>query len=360
MKKKTFFDSRDKYLSFVNSTNEKSKIAFYLSEKIGKISIQSSVFKVFDAGTGEGTIISTFLSALHKSLPSKPIFVVGKEISIDDINVLLSFLGDRFAEHKTLIFNITNCNYKDLTNLTPNNVKFEKLELVGNKGIDFTKTLMNLSPYVRKNWKLSFDRSKGIIKPKSKIFLSIYRKDQKRFLNHLIPKNISEVPKKYDFIIASQCFKLRSPLVKIVKNIIQPLLSLLNLKGQMFLIYSSGKDFTKSFLKYYYPNIRFYNNSEPKKLISQIKKYIEKDKFKIKLRRLKYTFNNLSINLKEFSFNNIFSVWNAVNYVGQVSEIEEKKILLNKKNIFILQKRLSKLKKIYFEDNIVNFRKERL
>ena len=186
MKKKTFFDSRDKYLSFVNSTNEKSKIAFYLSEKIGKISIQSSVFKVFDAGTGEGTIISTFLSALHKSLPSKPIFVVGKEISIDDINVLLSFLGDRFAEHKTLIFNITNCNYKDLTNLTPNNVKFEKLELVGNKGIDFTKTLMNLSPYVRKNWKLSFDRSKGIIKPKSKIFLSIYRKDQKRFLNHLI------------------------------------------------------------------------------------------------------------------------------------------------------------------------------
>ena len=36
------------------------------------------------------------------------------------------------------------------------------------------------------------------------------------------------------------------------------------------------------------------------------------------------------------------------------------KILLNKKNIFILQKRLSKLKKIYFEDNIVNFRKERL
>ena len=90
--------------------------------------------------------------------------------------------------------------------------------------------------------------------------MSIYRKDQKRFLNHLIPKNISEVPKKYDFIIASQCFKLRSPLVKIVKNIIQPLLSLLNLKGQMFLIYSSGKDFTKSFLKYYYPNIRFYNN----------------------------------------------------------------------------------------------------
>ena len=80
-------------------------------------------------------------------MPNKPIFVVGKEISIDDINVLLSFLGDRFAEHKTLIFNITNCSYKDLNNSTSDKVKFEKLELVGkkdsltingNKSFDFT------------------------------------------------------------------------------------------------------------------------------------------------------------------------------------------------------------------------------
>ena len=128
----------------------------------------------------------------------------------------------------------------------------------------------------------------------------------------------------------------------------------------MFLVYSSGKDFTGSFLKYYYPKNDFYKNSEPKKLISQIKKNIEKDKFKIKIEKLKYTFNNLSINLKEFSLNNIFSVWNAINYVGQVSEIEQKKVSFTKKNINILQKRLSKLKNIYFEDNIVNFEKERL
>ena len=186
MKRKTFFDSRDKYLSFVNSTNEKSKIAFYLFERIEKISTRSPIFNVLDAGTGEGTIISTFLSGLHKSWPKKPIFVVGKEISIDDINVLLSFLGDRFAEHKTLIFNITNCSYKDLNNFTSDNVKFEKLELVGKKGIDFTKILMSLSPYVKKNWKLSFNNKNGSIKPKSKIFLTIYRKDQKKKLKQLL------------------------------------------------------------------------------------------------------------------------------------------------------------------------------
>jgi hypothetical protein len=35
-KKADFFDSRDKYLSFVNSTNEKSKIAFELATYLKK------------------------------------------------------------------------------------------------------------------------------------------------------------------------------------------------------------------------------------------------------------------------------------------------------------------------------------
>ena len=123
MKKRTFFDTRDKYLSFVNSTNEKANIAFYLAKKLDNINFNSSVYNILDAGTGEGTVISTFLSAAHKSLPNTPIFVVGKEISIDDINVLLSYLGDRFAEHKTLIFNITNCSYKDLCNLNSTSMR---------------------------------------------------------------------------------------------------------------------------------------------------------------------------------------------------------------------------------------------
>ena len=123
---------------------------------------------------------------------------------------------------------------------------------------------MNLSPYVKKNWKLSFNNKNGSIKPKSKIFLSIYRKDQKEKLKHFIPRSISEIPKKYDFIIASQCFKLRSPLIQTVNNVIKPLLSLLNFKGKMFLIYSSGKDFTGSFLKYYYPSCLLYTSPSPR------------------------------------------------------------------------------------------------
>ena len=97
-KKSNFFDSRDKYLSFINSTNEKSKIAFEIATYLKKTKIKGDAFKIFDAGTGDGTIISNLLSAVHDKFPEDPIIVVGKEISIDDINALLSYLGYRFYE----------------------------------------------------------------------------------------------------------------------------------------------------------------------------------------------------------------------------------------------------------------------
>ena len=125
-KKADFFDSRDKYLSFVNSTNEKSSIAFKLSSYLKKAKVNSDAFRIFDAGTGEGTIIATLLSAAHERFPEDPIFVVGKEISVDDIDNLLGFLADRFFEHKNLIFCITNASYGDFNNKDLPKIKFIK------------------------------------------------------------------------------------------------------------------------------------------------------------------------------------------------------------------------------------------
>ena len=84
-KKADFFDSRDKYLSFVNSTNEKSSIAFKLSSYLKKTRINSDAFRIFDAGTGEGTIISTLLSAAHEQFPEDPISVSYTHLTLPTI-----------------------------------------------------------------------------------------------------------------------------------------------------------------------------------------------------------------------------------------------------------------------------------
>ena len=78
----------------------------------------------------------------------------------------------------------------------------------------------------------------------------IYRKDQKIALKHLIPSKLESIPKFYDYIIASQAFRLRSPYERTLKLVLIPLLKMLDVKGQLFFIYSSGNDFSKSFSNY--------------------------------------------------------------------------------------------------------------
>ena len=99
-KKADFFDSRDKYLSFVNSTNEKSKIAFELAKYIKKSKITKDAFRIFDAGTGDGSVISTLLSAAHEKFPEDPIIVVGKEISIENLNYWNVELQEPYFSYK--------------------------------------------------------------------------------------------------------------------------------------------------------------------------------------------------------------------------------------------------------------------
>jgi hypothetical protein len=83
----------------------------------------------------------------------------------------------------------------------------------------------------------------------------IYRKDQKIALKHLIPNKLESIPKFYDYIIASQAFRLRSPYERTLKLVLIPLLKMLDVKGQLFFIYSSGNDFSKKLLKLFFPKI---------------------------------------------------------------------------------------------------------
>ena len=73
-----FFDSRQKYLLFVTTTNEKSIIAEKISPIIKELNPQKSSLKIFDAGLGDGTLLMNVLRDCHKIFPSIPFIVVGK------------------------------------------------------------------------------------------------------------------------------------------------------------------------------------------------------------------------------------------------------------------------------------------
>ena len=319
---KNFFDSRDKYLSFVRATDEKVKTAFYLARRIGSPPPRRP-FYVLDAGAGEGTIISTFLAALHKKIPRAPIVVVAKEISIDDISILLSYLPDRFAEHPQLAFYITNLTYREMASPAAAGVRHFRRELRGETSHDFGLQLMNMSAFVKKNFALAADSS-GAPRPRQKVALAIYRKDQKarlaKFAGAFAP------PSQFDFIVASHSFRLRRPPSEIAAAVVAPLLRMLRCGGRMVLIYASGRDFSRPLLRFLYPQISPYKNATPSRLLRAVKAIPEcaAAAASARVSALRYGFINLYLGRRDFSLGNIYSLWSAVVYVGQISEDEQK------------------------------------
>ena len=187
----------------------------------------------------------------------------------------------------------------------------------------------------------------------------IYRKDQKIALKHLIPSKLESIPKFYDYIIASQAFRLRSPYDRTLKLVLIPLLKMLDVKGQLFFIYSSGNDFSKKLLKLFFPKINPYQFSDPKKFVESLNKKIPhfKKKFNVSISSFLFSFINLSLSSKKkFSPMNSLGLWNAITYVGQISENEQKRIKISINFLDKISKSAKKLK-LQFSDHLLRFEK---
>src|ERR1700724_3597487 len=108
-----FFDNRQKYLLFVNSCGEKHIVADRVSQELGNVHPRPPALRVFDAGVGDGSVLSRVMRAMHDKFPHYPFYVVGKEISLEDVRLTLQKLADRFYEHPATVVVLTNLNYSD-------------------------------------------------------------------------------------------------------------------------------------------------------------------------------------------------------------------------------------------------------
>ena len=61
-----FYDNRQKYLAFVNTCNEKWQVAKRAALELEHLRPNPPAVRVFDAGMGDGTVLSHTLRALHQ------------------------------------------------------------------------------------------------------------------------------------------------------------------------------------------------------------------------------------------------------------------------------------------------------
>ena len=117
-----FYDNRQKYLLFVTTCGEKWVIAQRVGMELANIHPRPPALRLFDAGMGDGTVLARTMRAMHHRFPTMPFYIVGKEISLEDVRLVLEKMPDRLFEHPATVLVMTNMYYSEAPWLKPNSV----------------------------------------------------------------------------------------------------------------------------------------------------------------------------------------------------------------------------------------------
>lgn len=242
-----FFDNRQKYLLFVTTCGEKWVVANRVAEELANIRPRPPALRVFDAGVGDGTVLARVMRAMHARFPTMPFYIVGKEISLEDIRLTLDKLPDRFYEHPATVVVLTNIFYSEapwLRVTSPGaaaSMVWHEVPLAGNAAHDFEEQITELQPFLGQNWKATASPTTGNPIYERPVVLVLYRQDHGFLLDSIIPR-VGRAEANYDLVLASQPYRARVPAAFKAKRVIAPLARALGPGGRLIGIHSHGGD----------------------------------------------------------------------------------------------------------------------
>jgi hypothetical protein len=241
-----FFDNRQKYLLFVNTCSEKWVIGERITRELKHITPTPPAIRIFDAGVGDGTVLSRVWRAMHHRFPTMPFSIHGKEVSLEDVRLTLDKLPDRLYEHPASVVVLTNLYYGEAPWLTPRsaeaakNMVWKEVSLTGNSAHEFEQQIVALQDFLSENWQARAGKHGNPVYERP-VALVIYRDDHRFLLDAAIPKR--ESPQAdFDLIIASQPYRAIASAESKAKNVVTPLARALAPNGRLIGIHSMGND----------------------------------------------------------------------------------------------------------------------
>jgi hypothetical protein len=241
-----FFDNRQKYLMFVNTCSEKWVVADRVSLELGNIHPRPPAVRLFDAGIGDGTVLARVMRAMHNRYPTMPFYIVGKEISLEDIRLTLDKMPDRLFEHPSSVLVLTNLYYSEapwlMTKSTTAASSFvwKECALQGNSAHEFEQQIAELQGFLAENWQARIGKAGNPIYDRP-VVLVLYREDHKFLLDQVIPRR-GATRADYDLVVASQPYRARASAEFKAAKVVGPLARALGPGGRLIGIHSHGDD----------------------------------------------------------------------------------------------------------------------
>ena len=242
-----FFDNRQKYLSFVTTCSEKWAVADRVGQELGNLHPRPPAVRVFDAGVGDGTVLTRVMRAMHSRYPTMPFYVVGKEISLEDVRLALEKMPDRFYEHPSTVLVMTNMYYSEAPWLAPHSVNaatslvWHEVALQGSTAHAFEEQITDLQGFLGEHWRAKVSAKTGNPIYEKPMVLVLYREDYRFLLDQVRPRR-GGTRADYDLVIASQPYRARAATEFKAAKVVAPLARALAPGGRLIGIHSHGED----------------------------------------------------------------------------------------------------------------------
>lgn len=368
-----FYDNRQKYLLFVNTCSEKWETAKRIERELEHISPKPPAIRLFDAGMGDGTVLARVMRSMHREFSNIPFYIVGKEISLEDVRLCLDKLPDRLHEHPAMCFVATNLYYFQAPWLSMKNKGDDKdinwifMELDGEHSHEFAEQITAAQKNIAKQWQAKTNPETGNHAYEQPTVLVIYRKDQKFILDDIIPKS-SNIRADFDLVIASQPYRARVPVSFKVKNVVAPLVKALGSGGRLIGIHSHGADPGLDIIREVWPGEdpfytdRFQIQEELKQMYPELadESHLvdhthEQSIFQYEMHTLP---DEISDHPAGIGTSTLLAAWNAASYVAQIDDERIEEAIAGTHYLDATRKKLAEHNGLWFNNESYTFVKK--
>jgi len=357
-----FFDNRQKYLLFVNTCSEKDVVAKRVGLELGHIHPRPPAVRLFDAGMGDGTVLASVMREMHRRFSTVPFYIVGKEISLEDVRLSLRRMADRFYEHPATVLVVTNMYYTEAPWLTPRTVPaatsmvWHEAALTGSTSHDFAEQIGALEPFLAKNWQARHSPKTGNPIYEHPVALVIYRDDYRFMLDEVVPRR-GHGKADYDMVIASQPYRLRAALEFKAEKVVAPLVRALGKGGRLLGIHSHGADPGLEIIQKVWPGENPYTQSRHD-ILRATKSELGKEARRYNFNAyadaraiFRYEMHTLPSEISaSIGTSTLFAAWNAAIYVAQMDDVRLSEVLRDTRYLDATREVLQKHGSLWFLD----------